>query len=144
MRAPTSPPLAHPDVARRTAPIFARYLVAGTGSFVADFSVFAVLTGRMALAPLAAHAISRPLGGLACFFLNRTYTFRSTGPLAGEFARFWCVFGASLVLTSGLIALLCGLVGLPPLAGKGLAETIAVAFNFLALGRFAFRRDGTA
>ena len=135
-------PAQAPD-ARRGLPLLARYLVAGIGSFVTDFSVFAFLTGRFGMEPLGAHAVSRPLGGLTCFLLNRRFTFRSTGSLPGEFARFWCVFGVSLALTSGLIALLCGPVGLAALPGKALAESIAVAFNFLALSQWTFRRDAS-
>jgi putative flippase GtrA len=123
--------------------LLARYLAAGVGSFVTDFSVFAALTARAGLTPLAAHGVSRPLGGVACFLLNRRFTFRSKGAIAGEFARFACVFGASLALTAGLLALFCGPFGLPPLAGKGLAETLAVAFNFLALRHWTFRPLGT-
>lgn len=143
MPAPNPAFPAHAPDARRGLPLLLCYLVAGIGSFVTDFSVFALLTDRFGMEPLGAHAISRPLGGLACFFLNRRFTFRSTGPLPREFARFWCVFGGSLALTSSLIALLCGPVRLAALPGKALAESIAVAFNFLALSRWTFRRDAS-
>lgn len=130
---------AAPVVRRR--PLLFAYLLAGLGSVTTDFSVFTLLCGAFDATPLGAHLVSRPLGGLACFLLNRRFTFRSAGPLAPEFVRFWCVFGASLALTSGLIALFCGALGLPPLPGKALAEALAVVFNFLALSHWTFRRS---
>ncbi len=120
-------------------PPFARYLVAGLGAFAVDFSVFAALTGGARIDPLIAHLASRPLGGIACLVLNRWWTFGSTGRVASDFARFACVFGASLALTEGLLALFLAAVGLPALVGKALAEGLVVGFNFLALRHFAFR-----
>ncbi len=122
-------------------PLLAAYLFAGLGSVATDFSVFTLLTGTAGLGPVGAHVVSRPLGGVTCFLLNRRFTFRSAGPLAPEFVRFWCVFGVSLTLTSGLIALFCGPFDLAPLPGKALAEAIAVVFNFLALKHWTFRRS---
>jgi putative flippase GtrA len=119
-------------------PLFGRYLVAGLGSFAADFSVFTLLTHGASLDPLISHLLSRPLGGLTCFYLNRTWTFRSSGPIAAQLVRFWAVFGASLALTEGLLALFCKGIGIPAVAAKALAEAIAVAFNFLALWHWTF------
>ena len=126
-------------------PAFARYLIAGLGAFSVDFSVFAALTGGAGVDPLIAHLVSRPLGGIACFVLNRWWTFASTasgGRVASDFGRFVCVFGASLALTEGLLALFIEAIGLPALVGKALAEGLVVGFNFLALRHFAFRSRG--
>jgi len=122
----------------RMVPVFPRYLLAGLGSFLADFSVFGLLTGAAGVDPLIAHLVSRPLGGVTCFYLNRTWTFRSTGPVSIQLVRFWCVFGVSLALTEGLLAVFCKWMGLPPIPGKGLAEAIALVFNFLALKHWTF------
>ena len=139
--APSSPPLEHASPPARRYPLLAVYLLAGLGSLVTDFSVFTLLTETTDMSPVGAHVISRPLGAVTCFLLNRRFTFRSAGPLAPEFVRFWCVFGVSLALTSGLIALLCGPFDLEPVPGKALAEAIVVVFNFLALKHWTFRRS---
>ena len=125
-------------------PTFARYGLAGLGSLAVDFLVFVLLTGVAGTNPLVAHLVSRPLGGLTCFHLNRRWTFASSGPFLGDLGRFACVFGASLGLTEALLALFWAGVGLPAVVAKGLAEGIAVVFNFLALSRWAFRPGGTA
>ena len=128
-----------PTVSRPALASFARYLASGVGAFVVDFSVFAALTHGAGVAPLAAHVVSRPVGGLACWALNRRFTFGSTAPVAPELARFVVVFLASLALTAGLLTLAVDGVGLPALVGKALAEGLAVVFNFVALRRFAYR-----
>ena len=120
-------------------PAFVRYLVAGLGSFAVDFSAFAGLTGVAGVDPLVAHLVSRPLGGIACYALNRRWTFASTAAVAPEFTRFAMVFFASLAITEGLLALFLTVIGLPPLVGKALAEGTVVTFNFFALRHFAYR-----
>lgn len=121
-----------------------RYAAAGVGSFVVDFAAFAGLVHVGGVDPLWAHAVSRPLGGLACWWLNRRFTFRSAGRVPGELLRFALVFGASFTLTEGLLALFCRGLDLAPLVGKVLAEAVAFLFNFLALKHFTFRRDSRA
>jgi putative flippase GtrA len=120
---------------------FARYLLAGVASFTVDFSLYTLLATALGADPLLANAISRPVGGLTCFFINRSWTFNAAGrnPFPLQILRFWCVFGASLLLTEGLIALFCKGWGLSAVPGKALAETIAVGFNFMALKYWTFR-----
>jgi putative flippase GtrA len=141
-RAPAPRPASRTSVAaalRREARLLVRYLTAGLASFGVDVAVFAALVAGTGMDPLVAHLLSRPLGGLTCFFLHRTWTFASTGPVAGPFARFVGVFGASFLLTAALLALFHRGFGMPAVPGKVLAEAIAVLFNFLALRHFTFR-----
>jgi putative flippase GtrA len=135
-----------PRIARWPGLDAARYLLASLASVGVDFSIFSLLTagylsGGHGLDPLVAHAISRPLGGLTCFYVNRSWTFRARGrrPMPVQLARFWCVFGVSLVLTGGLIEVFCKGLGLPPVPGKALAEAMVWVFNFLALKHWTFR-----
>ena len=128
----------------RDAGAFLRYGAAGIGSFVVDLAVFVALVEGGGTDPLWAHAVSRPLGGVACWWLNRRFTFRSTGRVPGELLRFAVVFGVSFALTEGLLALFCRGLALAPLVGKLLAEGIAFLFNFFALRRFTYRRKPAA
>jgi putative flippase GtrA len=120
---------------------FVRYSLAGCGSLVVDFSVFALLTMAFHVEAVRSHMVSRPLGGLTCYLLNRHFTFQAVGRGSAhqQFVRFWCVFFFSLGLTAGLLALFVKALGMPDLLGKALAEGIAFVFNFLALKHWTFR-----
>jgi len=117
-----------------------RYLLAGTVSFAVDFSVFATLS-RLGVDPLIVNLLSRPLGGLTCFLVNRMWTFRATGrgPAALQFTKFCCVFGISLVLSEGLVALFVRGFGISPTPAKAVAEALVLVFNFLSLKHWTFR-----
>lgn len=129
-------------VALRPALPLISYLILGTCSFAVDFSVYFGLTIGEGLNPLIANLISRPMGGMTCFLLNRRFTFRAidTSPLKVQMLRFWCVWGISLALTEGLLALFINGLHFSPGPGKALAEAIALLFNFLALKHWTFRR----
>ncbi len=120
---------------------FGRYLAVGGVSAATDFGVFSLLVRQVEIHPLASHSISRPLGGLVCFFLNKYWTFRSgeKGPLAGQFVRFWCVFAMSLGISTVLLWLFLKLFPSVPEIAKACAEAIVVAFNFLSLKYWTFR-----
>lgn len=119
----------------------ARYLLAGAVSCAVDFSMYTLLASAAGADPLLANIISRPAGGLTCFFINRSWTFNAAGrsPFGRQIVRFWSVFGASLLLTEGLIALFCKAMSLPPVPGKALAEVIAVGLNFVANKHWTFQ-----
>ena len=104
-----------------------------------DGLAFVALVHAAGFGPIAAHGVSRPLGGLACWWLNRCFTFRSTGAVPGELLRFVAVFVCSFALSAGMLALFCGPAALPTLAGKALAEGLTFLFNFFALKHFTFR-----
>ncbi len=123
---------------------FFRYVLVGLGSLATDLSLFALLTHGAELDPLVANLISRPMGGLVCYLLNRRFTFRSTGAVPGELARFTAVFLVSLGLTEALLALFCHVLTFGPVVGKDLAEACAFFFNFFALKHFTFRRSRAA
>jgi putative flippase GtrA len=118
------------------------YLLLGTCSFAVDFSVYFGLAIGEGLDPLIANLVSRPMGGMTCFLLNRRFTFRAidASPLKVQMIRFWCVWGLSMALTEGLLALFVKGLHFSPGPGKALAEAIALLFNFLALKHWTFQR----
>jgi putative flippase GtrA len=118
---------------------FVRYSAVGLGSLATDLTAFAVLVHAFGAGPLVAHSISRPLGGFACWWLNRRFTFGSRAAVPGELLRFALVFAVSFALSAGLLALFCQQLAFAPLLGKTLAEGLAFLFNFFALRHFTYR-----
>jgi putative flippase GtrA len=128
-----------PSAAAKLAVDLTRRAVAGLGSVAVEGIAFVTLVYALGLSPLVAHGVSRPLGGLACWWFNRRYTFRSSGAVPGELLRFAVVFTVSFALSAAWLALFCGPAGLPPLIGKALAEGITFFFNIFALKHFTYR-----
>ena len=90
---------------------------------------------------LHTNCISRPLGGLVCFYANKHWTFGNRGRhrTSTQFIRFWCVFLMSLGLSEALIWLAHDVLEVGPRASKLSAEAICVAFNYLCLRLWTFR-----
>ena len=120
-----------------------RYLLAGTVPLAVDFSVFTTLR-RLGADPLLINLISRPLGGVTCFLVNRFWTFRAAGRggAAMQFTKFCCVFAMSSFLSEALLALFTrgfGATGASADASKAVAEGLVLVFNFLCLKHWTFR-----
>jgi len=118
-----------------------RYATVGLGAAVTDLSLYALLTHGLGVHPLIANLISRPIGGMVSFTLNKVWTFRARGraPLPVQLTRFWCVFGASYALSEGLLFLLHSLAHLGPMPAKIAAEALVGVFNFTMQRQWTFR-----
>ena len=118
------------------------YVLAGLLSFATDFTVFSLLvTYGGGVHALVANCVSRPLGGLVCFYTNKRWTFRNRGtkPASTQFVRFWCVFLMSLGLSEALIWTFHDLMNGEPRVSKLIAEAVCVVFNYLCLRLWTFR-----
>jgi putative flippase GtrA len=120
---------------------FVRYLLAGLATLGADLAVYRLLIDGLAFAPLAANGVSRPVGGVVCFFLNKHWTFenRGRGSSVGQFVRFWCVFAMSFLLSEALLWGFYDLLHLESTLAKLAAEAIVVVFNYVCLRLWTFR-----
>jgi len=127
---------------RSTLASFAFYLLVAPASMVADLSVYwSLISVSDGLDPVLAHLVSRPVGGLVCFFLNKHVTFLNMGrtSAARQMAKFWVVFGASYLLSTGLLALFVRVLNMDDLPAKLTAEATCVLFNYLSLRFWTFR-----
>lgn len=120
---------------------FCLYLLVAPGSLVADLSVFTLLTEWVDLDAVIAHVISRPVGGLVCFYLNKFVTFQNKGDASEgqQMMRFWVVFGSSYLLSTGLLGIFVHLLHWNELAAKLTSEAICVLFNYVSLRFWTFR-----
>ncbi|NNF06387.1 MAG: GtrA family protein, partial [Candidatus Eisenbacteria bacterium] len=79
-------------------------------------------------------------GGLACFLVNRRFTFPpGKGAVALQFSRFWVVFFVSMLLSELLLGVFHRGLGLDSLTGKLLSEGMLLVFNFLGLRHWVYR-----
>ncbi len=118
-----------------------RFAVCGLGAATADLGTY-VLLGAAGIHPLAAHLVSRPLGGVVSFLGNRFWTFRSQHPAAGwtvQVRRYATIWLGAYLLTELLIYLLLRLVPGRPVAAKLVAEGVAGLANFALQRAWTFR-----
>ncbi len=127
---------------RSTLVSFALYLLVAPASMLADLSVYWGLISIFdGFDPVLAHLVSRPVGGLVCFFLNKHVTFRNAGKASAtrQMAKFWVVFGTSYLLSTGLLAFFVHVLSFGDFYAKLSAEAICVLFNYASLRFWTFR-----
>ena len=120
---------------------FSIYLIVGLIAATVDFGVYYLLATRLDIEPLIVNLVSRPLGGLVCFYLNKRWTFRNRGSksLSAQQIRFWCVFLMSLGLTEVLIGFFHHVLRFHEMVAKLASEAVAVIFNYVCLKFWTFK-----
>lgn len=113
------------------------YALVGLLVFAIDLSVYWLLVSGAAWF-LHAHMIARVVGGVACFVLHRTITFRRAGPACppgrsdawGQGFRYGILYGVSFLVSGALVYALVEAASLGPLPGKLGAELLTFLFNY--------------
>lgn len=120
---------------------FLRYGAVGALAACLDLTVFFLLSVWLNVWYLFAHTVSRGLGGMVNFTLNRAWTFGHRGPTGRwpHLTRFAIVYLFSYCGSSGLLSFFHEVVQLGPVSAKLVAEGTMFIFNFLALRAWAFR-----
>jgi len=119
-----------------------RYAAVGGAVFLIDLATYSVLVKVMGSWYLYAHFMSRAVGGVACFLLNRFVTFKRR-QFAGFFSdlfRFLILYGISFSLSSLLIVAAVDLVGLPEITGKVVAEVTVFLFNYTLMKYWVMKK----
>jgi putative flippase GtrA len=108
------------------------YTLVGGLVFLLDLTVYWSIMHWFGSWFLYAHFMSRTIGGVACFVLNRHITFRKTGTrdLGQDLVRFIVLYAASFILSSILVYTYVSLVQVPPVPGKVIAECTVFLFNY--------------
>jgi putative flippase GtrA len=149
MSAPESvpqPSLFHRVRKRRGVRQFVKFGIVGASGFVVNFVIFTLLQQIVPnhADPLpynVIYSIAFLAGGVSNYFLNRIWTFKSTGHAGSEAAKFLSV--SVLALIVGLV--ISALVAPPPLAfGHGhrtwfLATLSGIVVNFFVNKYWTFR-----
>lgn len=120
-----------------------KYTLVGGAVLLLDLATYWLIIRYSGSWYLYAHFISRTLGGVACFVLNRRVTFKKAGPkdLGRDLFRFVVLYGASFVLSSVLVYANVTLAGLHPVTGKVIAECTIFLFNYTVMKYWVLRQD---
>jgi putative flippase GtrA len=111
------------------------YTLVGAFVFLLDLTAYWVFINYFDSWFLYAHFISRTIGGVSCFILNRYVTFRSADSRGfwEDLFRFSMLYGASFILSSILVYLAVKAVHMAPVPGKVVAECTVFLFNYTVM-----------
>ncbi|MBQ7718183.1 MAG: GtrA family protein [Clostridia bacterium] len=126
---------------------FLRFCCVGSSSFCFEYIIFTVLNltvgqanynllGLTITGLFVAHSVSYFIAFWYCFWMNRTWTFRSSGRAGHQLKAYALLFLVNLIISNALIHLL-GHIGVVPQIGKILVAMIISIWNFFAY-RFIF------
>lgn len=120
----------------------ARYGLVGLVVAGIDLGVYTLLLGTMGVWYGYAHTVSRAIGGVSGFILNRSWTFGCKGraELAPHLLRFAMTYLISYAASSCVLVLLVEWLLLPAVGAKMLAEGAVFFLNFALLKQWTFRR----
>lgn len=108
------------------------YTCVGGFVFLFDVASYYILFNVVGIWFMYAHFVSRTMGGLACFFLNRFVTFRHTKSenIVKEFCKFAALYLGSFIMSSSLIYSAVHFLAVQELAAKIAAECIVFLLNY--------------
>lgn len=111
------------------------YTLVGAFVFLLDLTAYWIFIRFFDSWFLYAHFISRTIGGVSCFVLNRYITFRSVDSRGfwEDLFRFLVLYAASFVLSSVLVYLAVRAIHLAPVPGKVVAECTVFLFNYTVM-----------
>lgn len=140
-RAPASPRAAstraHALVLRHSQ--FLLYAVIGGGGVIIDLGIFAVLIAVGGMHVLLANTISTAIAVVYSFAANSYGTFKVTNRLLLRFASFAAVAGVGFVVSSLIIGVSVGILGLPPLLAKAITLPVVLILQFSLNKTITFR-----
>jgi len=125
----------------RTITSFLRYNVIAILATATDFSIFIILSRKLAMWYVAATFISAVCGGVVSFVLNRNWAFMGKdGKLSKQAVRYFFVWNGSIFLNTMGLFLLVETTHINEIISKIIvAIIVGVGFNFLMYKYFIFK-----
>ena len=135
----TLPPRGVHNFIMTTVRQFSKYGSVAAGSAATDYAAFSILLFSGVTA-LNAQMVSRLIGGVFSFVVNKNWSFgtKGSGAVITEGRRFLGLNAFSYVLALGMLYTFMELGGLSPYPAKILADTTCFVVNFLVMQRYVF------
>lgn len=123
-----------------------KYIVVGISAVIVDYGSFYILYSKFNAGLVLANSIGFVLGLCASFFLNRIWSFKSSGyskKAAHQLAAYLTLAVVNLVVTNLLIVGMVKL-GIPALIAKLIAIAMTTIWNYLLFKFIIFKADDSA
>jgi putative flippase GtrA len=115
-----------------------RFLVVGGVNTLVGYGFFALIL--LFAGYLVSLYLSYAVAVSVAFVLHRRFTFRVSGNVAVDFARFVGVYVVSLAVNTAVLPLLVEVAGFHPLAAQAIALLITTLISYVGHKWFSFRR----
>jgi len=124
----------------------ARYASVGALCAATDLTLYSLLTYGFGIHPVHANLVSRPIGGIMSFTLNKLWTFknRDLRRTHHQFLRFALIWFLAFSASEALIAVYHGKLGLGPFPAKLGAEATIGLLSFLCQRFWIFRTSASS
>ncbi len=119
----------------------ARYLTVGAIAGLTDLLVYTTLAQLLGVHPPNAHLVSRPIGGLVSFTLNKYWTFGNRGRASTprQALRYLTIWFACYAASRVLLGFYYSTLQLAAVPAKLAAECTVGIFSFLSQKFWTFR-----
>lgn len=118
-----------------------RYGLVGGCVFLTDFLVYLAVLFVAPGAYLAGNVAGKAAGAALGFVLHKRFTFswRQKDPAHRQLASYAALFAANLLLSSFLLWLLAGRIGIGPVVAKLAVDVIVIATSFIVSRAWVYR-----
>ena len=127
---------------RRTLQEFFLFIPTAVASAAIDLAIFSTLILFVEIEPIFSQGISRIMGGLTSFGLNKFVTFKNKeSKTRVEVRRFLILYGVSYVLSLTLFSILDRVLLIGVFIAKILSDGICFLFNFVVMKFYVYRNN---
>lgn len=126
---------------------FLKFVVSSVSGTAVDFVLFYALSKLLVALPqtvmiFVATAFSRVFAGFVNFWLNKKWSFKSSGGAGREMFRYFVLFFAKMAASAGGVSLLSCTV-LPVMAAKAIVDSLLFFISYVIQLKWVFKTDGS-
>jgi len=120
---------------------FARYFIIGIGAFISDVGSLYLLKEYLHLSPTIAIIINQPIIINLVFFLNKHWSFKSSGLTHLQIVRFYLLALTNYLISVGWIYVFHSWFGANYLIARTANIILAVGWNFLLYKHWVYKQE---
>jgi putative flippase GtrA len=118
---------------------FVKYFTIGISAYLADIGSLWFLKEKLGFSAILAVIINQPILILTVFYLNKRWSFRSTGLTTRQIIRFFILAGCNYVFSVIWIYVLHDKLAVQYLTARTANIALSVGWNFLLYKHWVYR-----
>lgn len=119
---------------------FSRYILVGVFNTLLGYAIIFTAMYKMNWNPIASNVLGYVSVLIISFFLNRNFTFKSSGKHLNELIRFLVVFVVAFAANLGVLFLLIKFLFIQEGISQVIASIVYIMFSYIMNKYFVFRK----